>query len=51
MVGPEGFEPPTHGLGNLMAVLTGVEDLPLYYIRQQVTRLVITPIRLVFHPI
>ena len=37
MVGLEGFEPPTHGLGNLVALLKGFEKIRLYYIRQRVT--------------
>ena len=41
MVGLEGFEPPTHGLGNLVTVLTGFENSLPYYIRQQVTNSVI----------
>jgi hypothetical protein len=51
MVGLEGFEPPTHGLGNPVALLNGFENFLLYYIRQQVTRLVIPPVWPEFDPI
>ena len=37
MVGLEGFEPPTHGLGKLFPLLNGLENFLLYYIPQQVT--------------
>jgi hypothetical protein len=37
VVGLEGFEPPTHGLGNLVPVLSGPENCGLYYTRQPVT--------------
>ncbi len=37
MVGLEGFELPAHGLGNLVALLTGFGDFRLYYVRQRVT--------------
>jgi hypothetical protein len=37
VVGLEGFEPPTHGLGNLVPLLSGFENFILYYIRQRVT--------------
>ena len=37
MVGLEGFEPPTHGLGKLGPVLIGLENISLYYISQQLT--------------
>jgi hypothetical protein len=37
MVGLEGFEPPTHGLGKLFPLLNGLENSLLYYIPQQVT--------------
>jgi len=47
MVGLEGFEPPTHGLGNLVALLTGFGNSKLYYIRQQVTNATILGIVLV----
>jgi hypothetical protein len=36
-----GFEPPTYGLGNLVPLLNGYENFLLYYIRQQVTNLMI----------
>jgi hypothetical protein len=41
MVGLEGFEPPTHGLGNLGPLLIGLENFQLYYIPQQVTNFAI----------
>jgi hypothetical protein len=37
MVGLEGFEPPTHGLGNLVPLLAGFEKSGLYCFRQRVT--------------
>ena len=37
VVGLEGFEPPTQGLGNLVPLLSGFENFILYYIRQRVT--------------
>jgi hypothetical protein len=37
VVGLEGFGPPTHGLGNPVALLNGFENFVPYYIRQQVT--------------
>jgi hypothetical protein len=37
MVGLEGFEPVTYGLGNLVTLLNGFENSLLYYIHQQLT--------------
>ena len=41
MVGLQGFELPTHGLGNLVPLLSSFENFLLYYIRQQVTNAMI----------
>jgi hypothetical protein len=41
VVGLEGFEPPTHRLGNLVPLLSSFENFILYYIRQPVTNLMI----------